>query len=206
MISVLQYPLASWPLCLTVHPAPSNSFCLYDLSWHNNDICITVSSRQLTSLPNCTPRAIQQVLSDLYDQSWHNNDFCITVSSRQLTSLPNCTPRAIQQFPSDLFDQNQRRHGAIIIHIMAAVYMFAGFAYLCDDYFVPSLEVICDGKFLTDTFSTLMVYMFAGFAYLRDDYFVPSLELIYDGKFLTSVFHTIYSEWNCSTLNTFCWS
>ncbi|KAK3095228.1 hypothetical protein FSP39_011870 [Pinctada imbricata] len=65
-------------------------------------------------------------------------------SSRQLTSLPNCTPRAVQQFPADIFDQKQRSHGAIITHIFAAVYMFAGFAYLCDDYFVPSLEIISE--------------------------------------------------------------
>ncbi|KAL5016604.1 hypothetical protein ScPMuIL_006193 [Solemya velum] len=66
------------------------------------------------------------------------------VSSRHLLSLPNCTPRAVEQFPRGPFTQQQRQHGAIIIHIFIALYMFVGFALICDDYFVPSLELICD--------------------------------------------------------------
>lgn len=65
-------------------------------------------------------------------------------SSRQLLSLPNCTPRAIEQFPRDFFTSDQRHHGAVLIHVTIAFYMFLGFAILCDDYFVPSLEVICE--------------------------------------------------------------
>ncbi|WAR21401.1 NCKX3-like protein [Mya arenaria] len=65
-------------------------------------------------------------------------------SRHLLTVLPNCTPRAIEQFPRDVFNMHQRRSGAVTLHIVAAVYMFLGFALLCDDYFVPSLEVLCD--------------------------------------------------------------
>lgn len=67
-----------------------------------------------------------------------------TKSLRHLTSLPNCTPRAITQFPHGMFTQEQRVHGAVIIHILIALYMFIGFAIICDDYFVPSLEIMCD--------------------------------------------------------------
>ncbi|XP_062603275.1 sodium/potassium/calcium exchanger 3-like [Saccostrea cucullata] len=66
------------------------------------------------------------------------------VATRKLSSLTNCTPRAIKQFPAGLFSQKQRAGGAVIIHILVAVYMFAAFAYICDDYFVPSLEIMCD--------------------------------------------------------------
>ncbi|KAH3707335.1 probable sodium/potassium/calcium exchanger CG1090 [Dreissena polymorpha] len=65
-------------------------------------------------------------------------------SRHLLATLPNCTPRAIEQFPRDLFSMKQRKEGAIILHISVAFYMFLGFALLCDDYFVPALEIICE--------------------------------------------------------------
>ncbi|XP_060606949.1 probable sodium/potassium/calcium exchanger CG1090 [Ruditapes philippinarum] len=69
----------------------------------------------------------------------------IKAGSRSLLSvLPNCTPRAIEQFPRDVFTTAERKQGAIILHVAVTIYMFLGFALLCDDYFVPSLEVICE--------------------------------------------------------------
>ncbi|KAK3595307.1 hypothetical protein CHS0354_004456 [Potamilus streckersoni] len=65
-------------------------------------------------------------------------------SSRQLLALPNCTPRAIEHFPQTVFNHEQRKSGAIILFIIATIYMFMGFALVCDDYFVPALEEICD--------------------------------------------------------------
>ena len=67
--------------------------------------------------------------------------------TRHLTSLPNCTPRAITQFPHGMFTQDQRTHGAVIVNILIGLYMFVGFAIICDDYFVPSLEIMCDGMY-----------------------------------------------------------
>ncbi|XP_064601846.1 probable sodium/potassium/calcium exchanger CG1090 isoform X2 [Liolophura sinensis] len=65
--------------------------------------------------------------------------------SRRLQSvLPNCTPPAIEQFPRDLFSPEQRRSGFLVTHILIAAYMFLALAIACDDYFVPSLEAICD--------------------------------------------------------------
>ncbi|OWF56023.1 hypothetical protein KP79_PYT16868 [Mizuhopecten yessoensis] len=66
------------------------------------------------------------------------------VESRHLTALENCTPRAVEQFPKGLFTQDERLRGGIIVHVLVSLYMFLGFALLCDDYFVPSLEIICD--------------------------------------------------------------
>lgn len=59
----------------------------------------------------------------------------------------NCTPLAIDNFPRDHFTQKQRRSGLVIFHIFAAAYMFLALAITCDEYFIPCLEVICDGKF-----------------------------------------------------------
>ena len=58
----------------------------------------------------------------------------------------NCTPLALDNFPRDQFTQKQRRSGLVIFHIFGAAYMFLALAIVCDEYFIPCLEVICDGK------------------------------------------------------------
>ncbi|CAL8290192.1 unnamed protein product [Gadus morhua 'NCC'] len=62
----------------------------------------------------------------------------------------NCTEPAIHQFPTDVFSNSQRRQGAVVLHIVAAMYMFFALAIVCDDYFVVSLEKICEKLSLTE--------------------------------------------------------
>ena len=57
-----------------------------------------------------------------------------------------CLPAAIEQFPEPVIGMKGRRYGGLIIHIFVAVYMFIGLAIVCDDYFVPSLDMIAEGK------------------------------------------------------------
>lgn len=47
-------------------------------------------------------------------------------------------------FPEDLFTQEQRQHGAVIFHMAGVVYMFVALAIVCDEFFVPSLDVIIE--------------------------------------------------------------
>lgn len=74
----------------------------------------------------------------------------------------NCTPPAIDDFPRDLFTQAQRRQGYLAIHFLASVYIFYCLALVCDEYFVPCIECICEGTlFHTNTIfghSTPLVY------------------------------------------------
>ncbi|VDL94288.1 unnamed protein product [Schistocephalus solidus] len=65
----------------------------------------------------------------------------INPAAKPLTNL-NCTPLAIENFPRDHFTQKQRRSGAVIIHILASAYMFLALAIVCDEYFIPCLEII----------------------------------------------------------------
>lgn len=58
----------------------------------------------------------------------------------------NCTKPAIEQFPRPLMGLQARKNGGLILHILAAVYTFMGLAIVCDDYFVSSLDRICEGK------------------------------------------------------------
>lgn len=47
-------------------------------------------------------------------------------------------------FPEDLFTLEQRRNGAVILHILGVVYMFVALAIVCDEFFVPALDVIIE--------------------------------------------------------------
>ncbi|KAJ8402709.1 hypothetical protein AAFF_G00363810 [Aldrovandia affinis] len=56
----------------------------------------------------------------------------------------NCTEPALNEFPTDVFSHEERAEGAVALHVLCAIYMFYALALVCDDYFVPSLEKICE--------------------------------------------------------------
>ncbi|XP_065156142.1 probable sodium/potassium/calcium exchanger CG1090 [Atheta coriaria] len=56
----------------------------------------------------------------------------------------NCTPPAIEQFPRPLMGPWGRKHGGLLLHVLVAVYTFLGLAIVCDEYFVASLDRICE--------------------------------------------------------------
>uniref|UniRef100_A0A8C7ZZA7 Solute carrier family 24 member 3 n=1 Tax=Oryzias sinensis TaxID=183150 RepID=A0A8C7ZZA7_9TELE len=51
---------------------------------------------------------------------------------------------ALHEFPTDLFTNEERTEGAVALHVLCTFYMFCALALVCDDYFVPSLEKICE--------------------------------------------------------------
>ncbi|XP_037989099.1 sodium/potassium/calcium exchanger 3 isoform X2 [Motacilla alba alba] len=64
--------------------------------------------------------------------------------------IRNCTEPALHEFPNDIFTNEDRRHGAVVLHVLCAVYMFYALAIVCDDFFVPSLEKICERLHLSE--------------------------------------------------------
>ncbi|XP_030627487.1 sodium/potassium/calcium exchanger 4 [Chanos chanos] len=60
------------------------------------------------------------------------------------TAEKNCTEPAVHEFPEDVFTNAERKKGAVLLHILAALYMFLALAIVCDDFFVTSLEKICE--------------------------------------------------------------
>ncbi|XP_061608931.1 sodium/potassium/calcium exchanger 3 isoform X1 [Phyllopteryx taeniolatus] len=57
---------------------------------------------------------------------------------------------AIHEFPEDIFTKEQRKNGAVLLHVLCAIYMFYALAIVCDDYFVPSLEKISENLQLSE--------------------------------------------------------
>lgn len=72
-------------------------------------------------------------------------DLSILVKNRHLMSeaAPPATNKTAQ-FPEDLFTLEQRKKGAVLFHVLGLVYMFVALAIVCDEFFVPSLDVITE--------------------------------------------------------------
>ncbi|XP_054652174.1 sodium/potassium/calcium exchanger 3-like [Dunckerocampus dactyliophorus] len=82
----------------------------------------------------------RHLLQDTYDNQ-----------SKLLSELDkNCTEPAIHEFPRDYFTNQERIDGAVGLHVLCAVYMFYALALVCDDYFVPSLDKICERLHLSE--------------------------------------------------------
>ncbi|XP_071743991.1 sodium/potassium/calcium exchanger Nckx30C isoform X5 [Lepeophtheirus salmonis] len=46
--------------------------------------------------------------------------------------------------PDDLFTAEQLKNGAVVLHMIGVIYMFYALALVCDEYFVPSLDIISE--------------------------------------------------------------
>ncbi|XP_014366517.2 sodium/potassium/calcium exchanger 3 [Papilio machaon] len=72
-----------------------------------------------------------------------------SASQRPLTAVVNralsnnCTPAAILEFPSDGLTRMQRKSGFVVVHCALAVYCCVLLAAVCEDYFVPAIEMLC---------------------------------------------------------------
>ncbi|KAL3993366.1 C-type lectin domain family 4 member M [Sarotherodon galilaeus] len=59
-------------------------------------------------------------------------------------------PHRKGDYPEDLFSIEQRRQGWVALHIVGMVYMFVALAIVCDEFFVPALEVITNKLEISD--------------------------------------------------------
>ncbi len=91
----------------------------------------TISSPDSTAADGTKPS-----LDDLAHPTWRR--------------LRNCTPPAIEQFPKAFPPPSWRIHGGVIVNIIIALFTFFGLAIVCDDYFVSSLDRICEGNNFID--------------------------------------------------------
>lgn len=78
---------------------------------------------------------------DITDNQTNQND-----QIDQNTNISANDPSAKKDplFPDDAFSEQQLKHGAVVLHIIGIVYMFYALALVCDEFFVPSLDVIIE--------------------------------------------------------------
>lgn len=79
--------------------------------------------------------------SEPHQRTRHKRDVSLLDNGENDTE---CTPRSVDNFPGNFLTLKQTQDGAVFIHILLALYLFGALAIICDDYFVASLEVICD--------------------------------------------------------------
>ncbi|CAL8385196.1 unnamed protein product [Arctogadus glacialis] len=53
-------------------------------------------------------------------------------------------------YPTDLFTLEERRQGAVVLHVFGMLYMFIALAIVCDEFFVPALTVITEKLSISD--------------------------------------------------------
>ncbi|XP_031638472.1 sodium/potassium/calcium exchanger 3-like [Contarinia nasturtii] len=58
--------------------------------------------------------------------------------------IPLVNRSPLDNFPDDFFTDKERSSGAVIFHILCAIYFFALLAIVCNDYFLPSVECVCE--------------------------------------------------------------
>ncbi|CAH8531573.1 unnamed protein product [Schistosoma haematobium] len=111
-----------------------------------------IGSHYFRVASSSSPNYDKHLLYSTFDPSVDRNDQSGSWMNRKLMGIQvvrphpslNCTPLAIENFPRDIFTQSQRQYGAVIIHLVVSIYMFIGLALLCDEYFIPCLERICE--------------------------------------------------------------
>ncbi|XP_075066737.1 sodium/potassium/calcium exchanger 2 isoform X2 [Mixophyes fleayi] len=53
-------------------------------------------------------------------------------------------------YPKDIFSLEDRKRGAVVLHVFGMIYMFIALAVVCDEFFVPSLTVITEKLMISD--------------------------------------------------------
>ncbi|XP_060156957.1 sodium/potassium/calcium exchanger 2 isoform X2 [Globicephala melas] len=89
----------------------------------------------------------QRTLLDLNDKI---RDYTPQPPVSQEGKSENGTDHAQGDYPRDIFSLEQRRQGAIILHVIGMIYMFIALAIVCDEFFVPSLTVITEKLGISD--------------------------------------------------------
>lgn len=81
---------------------------------------------------------------ELISKQNKNTEISDKFKLRHLLQTENETVEADPLFPEDLFTEEQRKNGAVILHVLGLIYMFVALAIVCDEFFVPSLDVIIE--------------------------------------------------------------
>ncbi|XP_069454001.1 sodium/potassium/calcium exchanger 5 isoform X2 [Ovis canadensis] len=98
--------------------------------------------------------------------------------------LPRATGNSTQcvispssEFPEGFFTKQERADGGIIIYFLIILYMFMAVSFVCDEYFLPSLEIISESFGLSQDV--------AGATFMAAGSSAPELVTAFLGVFIT---------------------
>ncbi|XP_047671658.1 sodium/potassium/calcium exchanger 2-like isoform X2 [Tachysurus fulvidraco] len=84
------------------------------------------------------------------DESRHHRTARSTHQEVDLTTQMTLVLENHGDYPEDFFSLEERRQGAVVLHIFGMLYMFIALAIVCDEFFVPALTVITDKLQISD--------------------------------------------------------
>uniref|UniRef100_A0A8C5LPS0 Solute carrier family 24 member 2 n=1 Tax=Leptobrachium leishanense TaxID=445787 RepID=A0A8C5LPS0_9ANUR len=92
----------------------------------------------------------QRTLMDITEQN--QNDTPGSTNSVNNKTKNNKTGARVSkgEYPEDIFSLEDRKRGAVVLHIFGMIYMFIALAVVCDEFFVPSLTVITEKLVISD--------------------------------------------------------
>ncbi|XP_062516901.1 sodium/potassium/calcium exchanger 2-like [Corticium candelabrum] len=80
---------------------------------------------------------------------FHGRHILVAPSNHSLDVSPSApsnqsdiTDASQHYWPNDVFSLTERRRGAVLLHICGVIYVFVALAIVCDEFFVPALNVI----------------------------------------------------------------
>ncbi|KAM8960334.1 sodium/potassium/calcium exchanger 2 isoform 2-T2 [Pelodytes ibericus] len=92
----------------------------------------------------------QRTLMDITEQN-QNDTPDSTISTNNKTKNNKSEARTSKgEYPQDIFSLEDRKKGAVVLHIFGMIYMFIALAVVCDEFFVPSLTVITEKLVISD--------------------------------------------------------
>ncbi|XP_067411912.1 sodium/potassium/calcium exchanger 5 isoform X3 [Emydura macquarii macquarii] len=96
---------------------------------------------------------------------------------RETENETQCILATSSEFPDGFFTQQEREDGGIIIYFLIILYMFMAVSIVCDDYFLPSLEIISESLGLSQDV--------AGATFMAAGSSAPELVTAFLGVFVT---------------------
>uniref|UniRef100_A0A8I4A2H8 Solute carrier family 24 member 5 n=1 Tax=Callithrix jacchus TaxID=9483 RepID=A0A8I4A2H8_CALJA len=96
---------------------------------------------------------------------------------RDTENSTQCVISPSSEFPEGFFTRQERRDGGIIIYFLIIVYMFMAISIVCDEYFLPSLEIISESLGLSQDV--------AGATFMAAGSSAPELVTAFLGVFIT---------------------
>ncbi|NWS70169.1 NCKX2 protein, partial [Crotophaga sulcirostris] len=115
----------------------------FEMESHSMALASSLDSQKLV-------RGHQRTLLDFTEQN-ENGTPDRHVSMKHGAEHENATDESTKgEYPEDLFSLEERRKGAVILHVIGMIYMFIALAIVCDEFFVPSLTVITEKLAISD--------------------------------------------------------
>ena len=73
-----------------------------------------------------------------------NGENLTKVNQLSEKKLIDCIHPSVEEFPKDFLTPEERERGGIIVHLLIGLYMVISLCFVCDHYFVPVLEALCE--------------------------------------------------------------